>query len=164
MSIAINRVTLAGHLVRDPEPKQLGEGRTLTQFCLAINHQWRSADGTPKSEATFVDCDAWGRTGELVEQYLSKGQPCLIEGRLQLNQWEDADGKRQRRLRVVADSVQFLGGRRQNSDNQNSDNHSPQRAVSANQYADPKRQRRVHDGPSLEESAGAADSYHAAAV
>lgn len=113
MSFNYNRVTLAGNLTRDPEVKFLPNEKAVAQFGLAVNRKWKDTAGQPKEEGTFIDCEAWGRTAELVGQYLTKGQPCFIEGRLRLDQWDDKKtGEKRSKLKVVADSVQFLGGRK----------------------------------------------------
>jgi single-strand DNA-binding protein len=109
MSLNLNTVMLAGHLTRDPQLRSLANDRTVVSFSLAINRRFKGADGEVKEDSTFVDCEAWGRTAELVGQYLAKGSACYIEGRLKLDSWEDKEGGKRSRLKVVADSVQFLG-------------------------------------------------------
>jgi single-strand DNA-binding protein len=111
MSLSINNVQLAGHLTRDPELRQIGADKQVASFGLAVNRRFKGGDGEMKEEVTFVDCEAWGRTAELVSQYLAKGSACYIEGRLKLDSWEDKDGGKRQRLKVVADNVQFLGKR-----------------------------------------------------
>ncbi len=111
----VNKVMLGGNLTRDPEMRFLATGensRAVANFGLAINHRYKSADGQAKEEVTFVDVECWGKTAELCGQYLTKGRGCFIEGRLKLDSWEDKDTKAKRsKLKVVADSVQFLGGK-----------------------------------------------------
>lgn len=109
MSLNLNTVMLAGHLTRDPQRRSLANERTVVSFSLAINRRFKGADGEVKEDSTFVDCEAWGRTAELVGQYLAKGSACYLEGRLKLDSWEDKDGGKRSRLKVVADNVQFLG-------------------------------------------------------
>ncbi len=109
MSLNLNTVMLAGHLTRDPQLRSLANDRTVVSFSLAINRRFKGADGEVKEDSTFVDCEAWGRTAELVGQYLAKGSACYIEGRLKLDSWEDKDGGKRSRLKVVAENVQFLG-------------------------------------------------------
>jgi len=104
----VNRTLLAGNLTRDVESRAVGD-KTVANFGLAINHRYKGKDGEVKEEATFVDIEAWGRTGELCAQYLTKGSGCFIEGRLKLDQWTDKDGQKRSKLKVVADSVQFMG-------------------------------------------------------
>lgn len=110
MSLNVNHVAIAGNLTRDPQIRFLADEKAVANFGLAINRRYKSG-GETKEEVTFVDVEAWGRTAELVGQYLAKGRACYIEGRLKLDTWEDKDGKKQSKLRVVADSVQFVGGK-----------------------------------------------------
>lgn len=112
MPASFNRVILAGTLTRDPQLRFLGNERAVCNFGLAINRRYRTGDGQQKEETTFVDIEAWGRTAELVGQYLTKGRSALVEGRLKLDNWEDRNtGDKRSKLSVVADTVQFLGGR-----------------------------------------------------
>jgi single-strand DNA-binding protein len=112
MSLNYNRVTLAGNLTRDPQVRFFANERAVADFGLAINRKFKANDGSLKEETTFVDVEAWGRTAELVGQYLTKGSGCFIEGRLKLDSWDDKKtGEKRSKIKVVADSVQFLGGR-----------------------------------------------------
>ncbi len=108
MAFALNRVTLAGNLTRDPQVRFLANEQAVANFGLAINRRFKGSDGQLKEEVTFVDVEAWGRTAELVGQYLTKGRAAYVEGRLKLDNWEDKDGQKRSKLKVVADSVQFL--------------------------------------------------------
>ena len=109
MSLNINDVRLAGHLTRDPELRAIGSDKHVCNFGLAINRRYKGADGEVKEEVTFIDCEAWGRTAELVAQYLAKGSPAYCEGSLKLESWEDKEGKNRSRIKVRVDNVQFLG-------------------------------------------------------
>lgn len=109
MSLNVNTVLLAGHLTRDPELRPLGGDKVVVNFSLAINRRYKSAEGEIKEESTFVDCEAWGRTAELIGQYLAKGSAAYVEGRLKLDSWQDKEGKNRTRLKVVVDNVQFVG-------------------------------------------------------
>jgi len=105
-----NRVILAGNLTRDPELRYLPKGTATARLGLAINRQWRDESGQTKEEVTFVDVDAWGKQAETICQYLKKGQPILIEGRLKLDSWDDKQTNQKRyQLRVVLEGFQFLG-------------------------------------------------------
>jgi single-strand DNA-binding protein len=123
MPFNLNTVMLAGHLTRDPQVRSLANERSVASFSLAINRRFKGADGEVREDTTFVDCEAWGRTAELVGQYLVKGSACYIEGRLKLDSWEAKDGGKRSRLQVVADSVQFLGRPKQ-KDQEDSAVHS----------------------------------------
>ncbi len=106
----LNKVMLMGNLTRDIEIKVLPQGnQNVGNFGIAMNRKFKSASGEEREEVTFVDCEAWGRTAEIMKQYLSKGRPVFIEGRLKLDQWEDKEGKKQSRLRVVVENFQFIG-------------------------------------------------------
>ena len=109
MPFNLNHVQLAGHLTRDPQVRVIANDRTVASFSLAINRRWKTPEGETKEDSTFIDCEAWGRQGELVGQYLTKGSPCYLEGRLRLDQWDDKDGSKRSKLKVVVESVQFLG-------------------------------------------------------
>lgn len=111
MSLNLNHVVLAGNLTRDPELRQINPERVVANVGIAINRRWKNANGEQQEEATFIDLEAWGRTAELMGQYLKKGSPVYVEGRLKLDQWEDKDGQKRSRLKVVAENIQFLSTR-----------------------------------------------------
>jgi len=107
---SFNKVILVGNLTRDPELRYTPKGTAIAKIGLAVNRKWKSETGELKEEVTFVDVDTFGRTAENVGQYMRKGRPILIEGRLRLDQWDDKQtGQKRSRLGVVAESVQFLG-------------------------------------------------------
>jgi single-strand DNA-binding protein len=107
---SFNKVILMGNLTRDPELRYTPKGTAIAKVGLAINRYWTTESGEKKEEVTFVDVDVFGRTAENVGQYMKKGRPILIEGRLRLDQWDDKQtGQKRSRLGVVAESVQFLG-------------------------------------------------------
>lgn len=106
---SFNKVILVGNLTRDPELRYTPKGMAVAKIGLAVNRTWRSEAGEQKEEVTFVDVDVWGRTAENVGQYMRKGSPILIEGRLKLDQWDDKQtGQKRSRLGVTAETVQFL--------------------------------------------------------
>src|SRR4026207_344275 len=109
-----NKVILAGNLTRDPELRYTPNGKAIAKFGLAINRNWTTDTGEKKEEVTFVDIDSFGRQAEVISQYLKKGRPVLVEGRLKLDQWDDKQsGQKRSRLGVVLESFSFLdsGGR-----------------------------------------------------
>ena len=109
---SFNKVVLVGNLTRDPELRYTPKGTAVAKIGLAVNRTWKSETGETKEEVTFVDVDVFGRTAENVGQYMRKGSPILIEGRLRLDTWEDKQTQQKRsKLGVVAETVQFLGGR-----------------------------------------------------
>ena len=106
-----NKVILIGNLTRDPELRYTPKGTALAKIGLAINRTWRNDAGESKEEVTFVDVEAWGRQAETISQYLKKGSPMMVEGRLRLDSWEDKQTNQKRsRLAVVLVGFQFLGG------------------------------------------------------
>jgi single-strand DNA-binding protein len=104
-----NKVILAGNLTRDPELRYTSKGTAIAKIGLAINRTWKNEAGETKEEVTFVDVDAFGRTAEVIGQYLKKGRPILVEGRLKLDQWDDKQtGQKRSRLGVVMENFQFI--------------------------------------------------------
>jgi single-strand DNA-binding protein len=106
-----NRVILMGNLTRDVELKYTQGGLAVTEIGVAVNDRRKNANGEWVEETTFVDVTLWGRTAEVASEYLSKGSPLLIEGRLKLDQWENREGEKRSKLRVVGEKMQMLGGR-----------------------------------------------------
>src|SRR5580658_1693528 len=107
---SFNKVILVGNLTRDPELRYTPKGTAIAKVGLAVNRVWTNEAGEKKEEVTFVDVDIFGRTAENVGQYMRKGRPMLVEGRLKLDQWDDKQtGQKKSRLGVVAETVQFLG-------------------------------------------------------
>ena len=104
-----NRVILVGNLTRDIELKYTPGGTAVTDIGMAMNDRRKSASGEWVDETTFVDVTLWGRTAEVASEYLSKGSPILVEGRLKLDTWE-TDGQKRSKLRVVCDRMQMLSG------------------------------------------------------
>jgi single-strand DNA-binding protein len=107
---SFNRVILLGNITRDIEVKYLQNGTAVTEIGLAVNDKRKNEAGEWIEETTFVDVTLWARTAEVAGEYLSKGSPVLIEGRLKLDQWEK-DGQKHSRLRVTGERLQMLGGR-----------------------------------------------------
>ena len=112
MAVAVNTTIIAGHLTRDVQVRFLANERAVANFSLAINSRYKGSDGETKEEVTFVDVTVWGKLAELCGQYLAKGAPALCQGKLRTESWEDKEGHKRSKLIVVADSVQFLGGKR----------------------------------------------------
>ena len=107
---SFNRVILVGNLTRDPELRYIPSGTAVTDIGLAVNDRRKNAQGEWVEETTFVDVTLWGRTAEVASEYLNKGSPVLIEGRLKLDTWEK-DGKKNSKLRVIGERMQMLGGK-----------------------------------------------------
>src|SRR5207244_12643299 len=93
-----NKVILAGNLTRDPQLTYLPNNTPVAEFGLAINRKWKAPDGQMKEDVCFVDCRAFGRQAETLNQYMKKGRPLLVEGRLRYEQWEGKDGQKRSKL------------------------------------------------------------------
>ena len=107
-----NKILLMGNLTRDPELKYLPSNTPVVEFGLAVNRKFKRADGSPGEEVLFVDCNAFARTAEVINQYFHKGDPIFIEGRLQLDTWQDKQtGDKRSKHRVNIENFQFVGGR-----------------------------------------------------
>lgn len=107
---SFNKVYLIGNLTRDPELRVTPKGTAICQFGIAVNRQFKADDGSMRDETTFVDIEAWGKQGETIAKYCTKGRPLFVEGRLKLDQWEDkSSGQKRSKLKVVLESFQFLG-------------------------------------------------------
>lgn len=150
---SFNRVILVGNVTRDPELRYISSGTAVTDVGLAVNDRRKNASGEWVEETTFVDVTLWGRTAEVAGEYVTKGSPLLIEGRLKLDTWEK-DGKKNSKLRVVCDRMQLLGGRGEGGRGRG--------ARPANTSTGGGGDSGYGDGPSYEEagsSAGGGDSF-----
>lgn len=108
----LNKVFIGGNITRDIELRNLPGGQAIAQIGLAVNRSWTGTDGQKKEETTFIDCEAWGKTAEVMHKYLAKGRPVFIEGRLKLDQWDDKEtGQKRSKMKVVVDGFQFVGSK-----------------------------------------------------
>ena len=122
---SFNRVILAGNLTRDPELRYTPQGKAIAKIGIAVNRTWTGDNGEKKEEVTFIDVDAFGRSAELIGQYMRKGRPILLEGRLKLDTWEDKNThQKQSKLKVVLDSFTFI-------DSKGSEGGAPARPAAA---------------------------------
>lgn len=108
MAASLNRVLLIGNLTRDPELRYLPSGQAVTTFTLAVNRVYNSAAGEKKEDTCFIRVVVWARRAEVCNEYLRKGSPVFVEGRLQSRTWEAQDGSKRSSIEVVAGNVQFL--------------------------------------------------------
>jgi single-strand DNA-binding protein len=109
----LNKVMLIGNLTRDPELRVTPKGTAICTFSIAVNRKFKDDSGGEREEVTYVDIEAWGKSGENISKYCTKGRPLFVEGRLRLDQWEDKTTKEKRsRMKVVLENFQFLGGGR----------------------------------------------------
>ena len=129
-----NRIILVGNLTRDPELSYTPSNVAVCKFGMATNHKRKDKEGNMKEEVCFVDCVAFGRSGETFKQYMSKGRSVLVEGRLKLDQWTDKEGGKRSKHEVVVDNFTFLGNRGDSGSGQSapqtaavagSDNYAP---------------------------------------
>ncbi len=114
----LNKVMLMGNLTRDPELRYLpNNNMPVVNVGLAVNRQWTDRNTNERrQETTFVDCEAYARTAEVINQYLRKGSPLYVEGRLKLDQWQDREGNNRSKLKIVIENFQFLDSRRDRDD------------------------------------------------
>lgn len=108
---SFNKVILMGNLTRDPELKYLPNNTAVCEFGLAVNHRWRDKEGNQRDEVCFVDIAAFGKQGETINQYMTKGRSILIEGRLKYDSWTSQDGTKRSKHSVVIESFTFVGSR-----------------------------------------------------
>jgi single-strand DNA-binding protein len=149
---SFNKVILMGNVTRDPELRYTPKGMAIAKIGLAVNRSWRNEAGETKEEVTFVDIDAFGRQAETIGQYIKKGSPLFVEGRLRLDQWDDKQtGQKRSRLGIVLENFQFIGAPRTDGGspdaprrNSSAPAAAPSSATSAPPVAEP-------DGPPPEE-------------
>ncbi len=115
-----NKVILAGNLTKDPELRYTSGGTAVANFSMAINRKF-SKDGEKKEDVDFFDIEAWDKLAELASEYLSKGSPVLIEGRLKQDRWEDEHGNKKSRVKIVMQNMQFLGTKKNDAGSHNPD-------------------------------------------
>ncbi|MBP7635337.1 single-stranded DNA-binding protein [Candidatus Ozemobacteraceae bacterium] len=106
--ISLNKVVIAGNLTRDPQSRQIRDGRTRVGLSVAVNHAFKNTDGQSSSETSFINVSTWNTTADRCLKHLKKGMPVLVEGRLRVSKFDARDGKPQYYTEVVAESVTFL--------------------------------------------------------
>jgi single-strand DNA-binding protein len=155
-----NRVILLGNLTRDPELRYLQSGMAVTDIGLAVNDRRKNANGEWIEETTFVDVTLWGRTAEVVSEYLGKGAPILIEGRLKLDSWDDKQtGQKRSKLKVVGERMQMVGAKGQGGGGQGGGEGggprpAAQKSPQDTQYSQAAPPDEAFDAPSPESSGG----------
>lgn len=111
MAKGFNKVTLMGNLTRDPESRTTTGGQNVTNFSLAVNRTWKGQDGQTQEQVSYINCVAWGKPGEILQQYLTKGSPVLISGRLEQRSWDDKEsGQKRSAVEVIVEDFNFIGG------------------------------------------------------
>ncbi|MDO8525893.1 MAG: single-stranded DNA-binding protein [Candidatus Omnitrophota bacterium] len=110
MAANLNKVLLIGNLTRDPELRYIPSGSAVATFTVAVNRVYKDQAGEKKEQTSFIKVVVWGRRAEVCGEYLSKGSPVFVEGRLQSRDWETQEGQKRNTVEVVADNIQFLRG------------------------------------------------------
>jgi len=109
MAKGFNKVILMGNLTRDPETRTTPSGQSVTNFSLAVNRSWKGSDGQTQESVSYIDCVAWGKPGEIIAQYLSKGRAVLVSGRLEQRSWDDKDsGQKRSKVEVIVEDFNFV--------------------------------------------------------
>lgn len=121
----LNKVFLMGNLTRDPEVKYLPKGTAICQIGMAVNRTWSNEAGEKQEEVTFIDVEFFGKKAEVIGEYCKKGNPLFVEGRLKLDSWDDkTTGTKKTKLKVVGETFEFLGGKKEESSNRPQGEHS----------------------------------------
>ena len=128
MARSINQVILMGRLTRDPEMRSTTTGKSIANFSLAVTRTWRDQNGAQQDQTSFINCVAWGKPGEIIAQYVQKGSPLLVSGRLDQRSYDDKDGNKRQAVEVVVEDFNFIGGGRGGDD---SNNNAPAPASSS---------------------------------
>jgi single-strand DNA-binding protein len=129
-----NKVILLGNLTRDPETRATQSGAQVTKFGMAINHKFKGQDGQLRESTCFVDLTAFGRTGEVIQQYCKKGKPLFVEGRLEYSQWQDKEGNKKSKLEVIVENFQFV-----DAGQRGEGGGAPRAESGGNRFAGPRR-------------------------
>ncbi len=109
---SFNQVILIGNLTRDPELRVTPKGTSICQFGIAVNRTYKDEAGNAKEEVNFFDIEAWGKQGEVISKYMSKGRPIFVQGRLRQDTWDDkTTGQKRSKVKIVLEGFQFIGGR-----------------------------------------------------
>ncbi len=111
MAKGFNKVILMGNLTRDVEMRMTQSGQNVANFSLAVTRSWKDQNGNAQDQTSFINCVAWGKTGEIISQYVQKGSPLLVSGRLDQRSYEDNNGNKRSAVEVVVEDFNFIGGR-----------------------------------------------------
>jgi single-strand DNA-binding protein len=158
MPSSLNKVMIMGNITRDIEVRHTPNNTAVATIGVAMNRKWKTPEGEQREEVVFVDCDAWGRTAEVIAQYFSKGKPIMIEGRLKLDTWDDkTTGKKQSKLKVVIEEFYFVGGREGGSGGGSGGDEGGGQARSSGNWAPRQNAPRQAAAPSARPSAPTAE-------
>lgn len=147
MAKGFNQVIMVGNLTRDPELRTIPSGRSVCSFSLAVNRAWTNSSGEQQDAVDFHDCVAWGKAGEIINQYMSKGRKLLVIGRLQNSTWEAQDGGKRKRTEIVVNDFTFLDGGSGGGSYEQSDNSSDAAPATKSKKDDTKTEDVDDDGP-----------------
>jgi single-strand DNA-binding protein len=151
---SFNKVILAGNMTRDPELRYLPKGTAVAQFGLAVNRTWKTETGENKEEVSFIDIEAFGRQAEVIAQYMRKGRPLLVEGRLKMDSWEDkTTHQKKSKLKVVLESFSFIDSKSPEGGAPSPDAPRRPAAAAASAASSPAKSAEAPeaDGPPIEE-------------
>jgi len=112
MAKGFNKVILMGNLTRDIEMRTTAGGQSVANFSLAVSRSWKNQNGEQQEQTSFINCVAWGKPGEIIAQYIKKGDPLMISGRLDQRSYEDKDGNKRQAVEVNVEDFNFIGGGR----------------------------------------------------
>lgn len=132
MAKGFNKVILMGNLTRDVEMRTTGSGQNVANFSLAVSRSWRNQNGEQQEQTSFINCVAWGKPGEIISQYVKKGDPLLVSGRLDQRSYEDKDGNKRQAVEVIVEDFNFIGGGNRGGD----DTSAPRAQSSSNKKSD----------------------------
>ena len=119
MAKGFNKVILMGNLTRDVEVRTTSSGQSVASFSLAVSRSWKGQDGQQQEQTSFINCVAWGKVGEIIAQYTSKGSSLLVSGRLDQRSYEDKEGNKRQAVEVVVEDFNFVGSRGEGGGNSN---------------------------------------------
>lgn len=139
MAKGFNKVILMGNLTRDPEVRTTPSGQTVANFSIAVTRSWRGQDGQQQDQTSFINCVAWGKAGEIIAQYVQKGSPLLVSGRLDQRSWEDKEtGGKRSTMEVVVEDFNFVGGGGNRGDGDFGGSPSSHSSSAASKKAEPE--------------------------
>ena len=110
MARGFSKAIIVGNMTRDPELRTTPSGAQVCSFTVAVNRNYKDGSGDNKEQVSFLDCSAWGRSGEIIAQYAKKGSGILVSGRIEQRSWEDKEGQKRSRVEIVVEDFNFIGG------------------------------------------------------
>jgi len=145
---SLNKVLLMGNITRDIELRYTPRGTAVADISIAINRSWKDDSGNRQDETTFVDCTLWGKTAELAHKYLAKGRGIFVEGRLQMESWDDKDtGKKRTKMKIIGENIQFLPSGDRNASQSSSQSSPPPQSSHTSQAPPPSYASEENDIP-----------------